>query len=161
METIIKNIHLISQLDDLTLEKLTHGALQHQKFSRIVFKILSVDDKSIKIQTSQNKSPHENYADEKTLVERTKELFSRFLPDLKIIVNAAPYKENPTAQVTPEYIRHAMTENQIKVKDIVADTGIDKTNISAWVNGTRDMSQPVKAMFYYYIGSKSSKQVSK
>lgn len=158
MEPIIKNIHLISDLSEADQQKLNAGALQHKKFSRIGFKVLSMDEMAIKIQTTQGKTPQENYADEKTLIERTKELFSIFFPDKKIIVNAAPYKENLTAQVTPEYIRHEMVSNHIKVKDIVADTGIDKTNISAWVNGVRDMSQPVKAMFYFYFKVKSSKK---
>lgn len=156
METIVKNVHLIAGLlapDEAA--KLDAGALQHRKFSRITFKILSVETKTLKIQAVQAKSPHENYADAETLILRTRELFSRFFPDYKIIVNAVPYKENPTAQVTPEYIRNAMTEYHIKVKDIVAETGIDKTNVSAWVQGTRAMSQPVRAMFYYYIWRKS------
>lgn len=41
-------------------------------------------------------------------------------------------------------------------KDIMDETGIDKSNVSAWVNGTRTMSQPVRAMFYYYIWQKAA-----
>lgn len=37
------------------------------------------------------------------------------------------------------------------MKDIMIDTGIDKTNLSAWLSGARVMSQPVKAMFYFYL----------
>ncbi|UFH52530.1 hypothetical protein [Spirosoma sp. KNUC1025] len=152
METIIKNIHLLSNmLSETDLEKLTAGALQHRKFSRITFKVLSVATDAIKVQVVQEKTPQENYASEETLIERAKELFGRFFPDRRIIVNATVYRPNVTEQVTPEYIRHQMTEKKIKVKDIVADTGIDKSNISAWMNGIREMSQPVKAMFYYYF----------
>jgi hypothetical protein len=161
METIIKNIHLIDSLDDLQVKKLVAGALQHQKFSRITFKILSIETNVIKIQTVQGKTPQENYADEKTLIERTGELFGKFFPNHRVVVNAVTYKENPTEQVTPEYIRHAMTEHHVKVKDIVADTGIDKTNVSAWINGTREMSQPVRALFYYYLLVKSRLEVNK
>jgi len=161
METIIKNIHLVKDLiNEADLQKLENGALQHRKFSRITFKVLSVTDKTIKIQAIQGKSPQENYANEETLIQRGKDLFSRFLPDQKIIVNAVTYKDNPTEKVTPEYLRHAMTEYKVKVKDIVADTGIDKTNVSAWVNGTREMSQPVRAMFYYYFLNKTKVKTS-
>lgn len=152
METIIKNIHLVKDLlSESDLEKLNAGALQHRKFSRITFKILSVDDKSIKVQAVQGKTPQENYADADTLRLRTKELFSRFLPDRHVMTHVTTYTPNVTEQVTPEYIRNRMTELKIKVKHIVADTGIDQTNISAWMNGLREMSQPVKAMFYYYF----------
>jgi DNA-binding Xre family transcriptional regulator len=44
-----------------------------------------------------------------------------------------------------------MLKKGVKFNDLVTDTGLDKTNISAWVNGKRDMSQIVKAMFYFYF----------
>ncbi|WP_353719768.1 hypothetical protein [Dyadobacter sp. 676] len=157
METIVKNIHLIKNLTTPeNIAKLEAGALQHRKFSRITFKILSRESNKLVIQTVQTKSPHENYADEETLIQRTRELFLKFFPDYEIVVNASIYQENPTQQVTPEYIREAMTNYHIKVKDIVDDTGIDKSNVSAWVNGTRAMSQPVRAMFYYYLWQKAA-----
>ena len=157
METIIKNIHLIKNLTTSeNIAKLEVGALQHRKFARITFKVLSVTDKVVHVHTVQNKSPHENHADENTLILRTKELFSYFFPDYEITVTAVPYQANPTEKVTPEYIREAMNSYDIKVKDIVDETGIDKSNVSAWVNGTRSMSQPVRAMFYYYIWQKAA-----
>lgn len=51
--------------------------------------------------------------------------------------------------ITPDYIREKMFELRLKQVDLVGLTGCDKTNINAWVNGTRGMSQPVKAMFHY------------
>jgi len=157
METIIKNIHLVRDLTTFeNVRKLEIGALQHRKFARITFKILSVRERILEIQTIQTKSPHENHADEDLLILRTKELFSHFFPEYEIVVTAIPYQANPTEQVTPEYIRDAMTSYDIKVKDIVEETGIDKSNVSAWVNGTRAMSQPVRAMFYYYIRQKAA-----
>jgi hypothetical protein len=157
MEPIVKNIHLIKDLTTSeNIGKLEVGALQHRKFARITFKVISVADKVLHIQTIQTKSPHENHADEDLLVLRTRELFSHFFPEYEIVVTAIPYQANPTEQVTPEYIRDAMTNYDIKVKDIVEETGIDKSNVSAWVNGTRTMSQPVRAMFYYYIWQKAA-----
>ncbi|MGG7665164.1 hypothetical protein [Dyadobacter sp. BHUBP1] len=157
METIIKNIHLIKDLTTAeNIRKLEIGALQHRKFARITFKVLSVREGTLEIQTIQTKSPHENHASEERLILRTKELFLHFFPDYEIVVTAIPYQGNPTEKVTPEYIREAMNSYDIKVKDIVDETGIDKSNVSAWVNGTRTMSQPVRAMFYYYIWQKAA-----
>jgi hypothetical protein len=157
METIVKNIHLIRELTTSeNIAKLETGALQYRKFARITFKVVSVADKILHIHTAQTRSPHENHADEDRLILRTKELFSHFFPDYEIVVTAIPYQANPTEKVTPEYIREAMTSYHIKVKDIVDETGIDKSNVSAWVNGTRSMSQPVRAMFYYYIWQKAA-----
>ena len=158
METIVKNVHLIRELTTPeNIAKLEAGALQYRKFARITFKVVSVDDKILHIHTVQTKSPHENHADEERLILRTKELFLHFFPEYKIEVTAIPYQANPTEKVTPEYIREAMNSYDIKVKDIVDETGIDKSNVSAWENGTRSMSQPVRAMFYYYIWHKAAK----
>ena len=51
--------------------------------------------------------------------------------------------------VHPGYIRERMKQLGLKQVDLVNMTGADKTNINAWVNGTRTLSQPVKAMFFY------------
>lgn len=157
METIIKNIHLLkSHLTEDQLSTLEHGASLHRRHARITFKILRFADNVLTVETRQDKSPAENYLDGKLLYQRTKELFkANNLPaDIKLHINTIPYKPSPTEVVTPEYVRHFMTDLKIKAKDIAADTGLDKTNISAWVNGTREMSQIVKAMFYYYLETK-------
>lgn len=155
MESIIKNERYLDFLPSNDFEQLQQGALQHRKFSRIVFKVLSVSEKEIRIETRQSKNPNGNHFDQKILIERTKELFGRFLgTEWKINVVPVVYKESAAEQVTPAYVRHYMTELKIKAKDISSDTGIDKTNISTWVNGEREMSQSIKAMFYYYFAFK-------
>lgn len=150
----IKNIHKISGLlspDDLF--KLNAGANQHLKHSNIAFKILSVSDNDITIQTAQGKSFSENYTDAKTLIERTKQLFGQFFKQ-DIHVHAVSHVDAPVEIVTHDWINKQMLANRIKLKDIVNDTGIDKANISGYINALRPMSQPVKAMFYYYFESK-------
>lgn len=158
METIIKNIHnLVPFITENQLEKLEEGALQYRRFARISFKIVALGHTpnkvlTITIEVRQDKSPSENYLKAAELHQRAKDLFKPYLPeDVLFYSNALPYVESPTEKVTPEYLRHFMTEYKIRIKDIVADTGLDKSNVSAWVNGTRDMSQIVKAMFYYYF----------
>ncbi len=153
METIIKNIHLLkSVVDEQSIERLEHGALQYRRFARITFKIIYFKDNTLTIEVRQDKSPAENYLKAAEMIRKTKELFSNIVPmSVKINVNAIPYQDPIVEIVTPEYIRHFMTENKIKVKNLADATGVDATNISAWMNGVRDMSQPVKAMFYYYF----------
>ncbi|ACT96718.1 hypothetical protein [Dyadobacter fermentans] len=157
METIIKNIHLLkNRLSESQLNDLEHGALLHRRHARITFKIVRFTDDVLTVETRQEKSPAGNYLDGKTLYQRTKELFqSNNLPGgVKIHVNTIPYVPAPAQDVSPEFIRHYMTELKIKVRDIENETGLDSTNISAWINGTREMSNIVRAMFYYYIKHK-------
>lgn len=156
METIIKNIHLLrSILSESAIERLEEGALQFRRFARITFKIIYFKDDTLTIEVRQDKSPAENYLSAADLISRTKDLFSsHILPmNIKVNVNATPFREPIVEIVTPEYIRHFMTVYKVKVKELALDTGVDATNISAWMNGVREMSQPVKAMFYYYFES--------
>jgi len=146
----IKNIHLLS-ISDNDLKKLEYGAALHKRMSNIEFKILEVNDDSLVIRVSQGKHMSENYADKATLVTRTRELFEPFFPGVKIHPQANPYEPNPVSKIDSTWIKKQMDVLDLRVTDIVKDTGVDKTNISAWANGKREMSQPVKAMFYHYF----------
>jgi hypothetical protein len=149
----IKNLHKIVNLfeDESSIDKVETGAALHRRMSNIEFKILSVSDNDIVVQVAQGKHLSGNYADQKTLAQRGKELFKPFFPTYDIHVHATEYFEPATSAVTPEWINKQMTDHGIKLKDLVKETGIDKTNLSAWINGLREMSQPVKAMFYFFF----------
>ncbi len=132
----------------MELDEAARLLLEH---SNISFKIISVGDNTVTVRASQGKQSDGNYADTKKLHTRTTDLFIRYLPELKIVVQPVPFQIAQVDVVLPEWVAEKMAETGIKIKDIQADTGIDKTNLSAWVKGTRPMSQPVKAMFYYYF----------
>lgn len=133
--------------------KKDQGETLHKRMSNIEFKILEVEPGSIVIRVSQGKHLSENYADKKTLVNRIRELFQPFLPDHKIHPQASAYEPSPVTRIDSIWVKKQMDILGLRVTDIVHDTGIDKTNISAWANGTRSMSQIVKAMFYHYFNS--------
>ncbi|TDQ12178.1 XRE family transcriptional regulator [Pedobacter metabolipauper] len=153
--SVIKNLHKLLHLQYFStdhLNKLEAGAALHLKYSNISFKIIEMNIKnsSVVVKTEQGKHLSENYADEVRLIELTRELFS-VLDGAKILVHPIPYKPPIIDVVNPAWINDKMLNNGVRIKDIQADTGIDKTNLSAWINGTRPMSQPVKAMFYFYF----------
>jgi hypothetical protein len=148
----IKNIHMLELLDN-DLKRLEFGASLHLRMSNIRFKIIEVTEHGITLRVAQGKHLSENYADKKALVELARELFQKFFPDKKIHPQAIAYKANPITQITAKWVKQKMESLNLGVNDIVKDTGVDKTNISAWANGTRPMSQPVKAMFYHYLNS--------
>lgn len=56
--------------------------------------------------------------------------------------------------VSPAWIRKEMNFQDVKVKDIALDTGVDQSSISSYISGSRGMSKPVKAMFLYYFKHK-------
>ncbi|RQO74254.1 hypothetical protein DBR43_02320 [Pedobacter sp. KBW06] len=168
----IKNIHKIDQLISARdLAKLEEGAKLHLRHSNISFKIMGISANGLFIKTEQGKHLSENYADEHRLIELTKDLFIKpkytldFDPGdilnepgeidrAKIMVHAYPYVVSPIDKVDSKWVNEQMLKTGTKAKDIAAETGIEKTNISPWINDKKPMSQIVKAMFYYYFASK-------
>ncbi len=148
----IKNLHRLKKYDNEILSKIDQGALLHKRYSNIQFKIIGLYPKSIKIQTVQGKHLSENYADQKTLIERTKQLFEPL--GLQVNVHAVIYKVHQLAQVDSAWIQNKMNQFHMQLNELVMDTDIDNTNLSAWINGKRPMSQPVKAMFWFYFSSR-------
>lgn len=152
--SIVKNVHKLG-LNQENLEKLEAGALMHQRYSNIVFKVLKAEVDEVIIQTSQGKHMSKNYADAKTLITRTKELFGQFVAR-PVHVHPKVYVANPIESIDGKWIVDRMNKLDMRVVNIVNDTGIGKANISAWANGIRPMSQPVKAMFYFYFLAKEA-----
>lgn len=147
---VIKNRRLIQNLlSKDQLDRLELGAAMHKRHSRIHFKIVEVADNHLSVQTEQKKSPAKNYILVEELEERTKSLFGSFFPDKEIKVSANEYVPPTVDDVTPTWLQRKMRDTGINQAAIVRATGIDKTNISAWLSGSRPMTQPVKAMFYY------------
>lgn len=152
---VIKNLALVT-LPEKELALLEHGALQYRRYSNIQFKVLQVNGKEMWIKVYQDRHLSENYISEEDLKDRAKELFGRFLPDYTIHAYAIPYAPHPINQITEEWILDQFSKKPMSVKDLVEATGIDNTNLSAWINGKRPMSQPVKAMFYYLIVARNA-----
>lgn len=152
----IKNLKKLEDyLSSEQLEKLDAGAALHKRHAAIEFKIIAAVNATLTVQVIQGKNQSGAYSDQKTLIERGKELFAPFLPDWKINVHATPYTESEIHNmVTTSWVSNEMAKRDIKIKDMVVDTGLDKTNLSAWISGKRPMSNIVKAMFYFYFLSK-------
>ncbi len=147
----IKNLHkLTGILQPDQIERLERAANLHLRHSNITFKIIEVNDDEIHVRAEQGKHLSENYATKETLITRTKELFAPFTTRT-IYTHPVPYSLAIVEVVEPSWIKDKMLKQGVKIKDMVTDTGIDKTKFSAWINGTRPMSQIVKSMFYFYL----------
>ena len=152
MSTIINIEKLQALIDETGMAKVDAAAAVHKKQSNIEFNILTVEENTLTVATEQGKTGSGKYANLKTLVKRTHEVFDNVLPpSCKLEVQPTEYLESPAATVTPDWINKKMLEKEIRIKQIAFDTGIDRTDLSAWINGLRPMSQIVKALFYYYF----------
>jgi hypothetical protein len=148
----VKNLHYItSELSEKQIEELEYGASLYRRHANITLKVLKhkKSDKELIVEVRQGKNSLDNYLSVEELNERATNMFGRFFPEYTIHSRPVPYQSPPTDEVTPGWISDKMNKEKIGVKDLVGLTGIDRTNFSAWINGNRPMSQPVKAMFYY------------
>ncbi len=126
----------------------------HLRFSSIDFEILQINDELVLIRTTQDKSFVGVYFTGKRLYEITMETFKEVLSPRQIRVHTFPFLLSPCDKITPKLVMSIMGTFKIKNKEFETAFGVHKTTISAWVNDLRPMSQPVKAMFYYYFISK-------
>lgn len=146
----LKNIHYLS-LNEEDKKNLDKSAGVYAANANITFKVLKADEEELVVEVRQGKNPKDKYLQVSELIKRAKDLFGHFFPDHNIHVRPSPYKRPPVDQVDPDWITDRMNKSGISLKQIEEDTGVDKTNLSAWINGKRPMSQPVKAMFYLYF----------
>ncbi|MFP5079748.1 helix-turn-helix domain-containing protein [Pedobacter sp. JCM 36344] len=142
---------LIDNLDSDKLEQLDKAAAILKSQSNIEFRILSVDETNISIETAQSETRSGKYANQATLVKRTLEIFEKILSGFNIDVEPVPYLPTPTSVVNPAWLNKKMKEKGVRIKQIAFETGVDRESISDWITGKRAMSQIVKAMFYFYL----------
>jgi hypothetical protein len=157
---LIKNFRLLKGFSNEDLEMMEHAAVVHQRYNNITFKIIEINDKKVIIQAVQGKNAAEKYFEQKRLVEIVHETFDRFFKGRTMNVHAVPFVESPANKVTAEWIRNKMTETGTKLKDMAVDTGVDYSYLSSLTNGSDPLSQPIKALFYYYFKLKTSSSSS-
>lgn len=166
----IKNLHRLQKTgaNEDQLEALQVAAAQFQRHANITFKVLEVDSGTVEIgnpstgetthksrvdvivvEARQGKNSLNKYLSDKELIERAKGLFGRFYKEVH--VRPKPYQSPLVDVVNPQWLQQQLNQHKVSLKQLEKDTGIDKSNLSNWVNGNRPMSQPVKAMFYYYF----------
>lgn len=163
MENIIKNLHkIVPFLNEEQLHDLEHSALSYRRFARIYFKIekIDVDSKEMVVKVWQEKNTAENYLEKKDLNERAKTLMGRFFEEYTIHTHPIPYQQAPSEVVNPLWVKERMKQFKISNKKMIADLGIAKAEISALINGHREMGVRTKGLFYYYFKYKEQKTIN-
>jgi hypothetical protein len=150
----LKNVHLLNDFREADIDKMEHAALQHKRYSNIEFKIVEYSPRKVIIQIAQGKNAGGNYFDKKRLIEIVHETYDRFFKDKKVHVHPIEYVQSQANSVDSKWINDQMLQSGIKLKDMVDDTGIDKTQLSSLISGNRPLSQPMKALFWFYFSYK-------
>ena len=127
----------------------------HKRYSRISFKEIKETDTELVVRVTQTRSPQNNHETRERLEEITKELYALkegFQKRLKILV--APYVVPPSDVVTWSWVQDKMQEFNISLKTLVEDFGISKADLSATINGHKEMGVRTQGLFYYYFLTK-------
>jgi hypothetical protein len=81
---------------------------------------------------------------QKQLIERAKELY----PDAKIVPVVFSLDVDG---INLEWIENKMNEFGIKRNDLIKQLAIDKSSLSLIISGKRELSEPMRATFFYYF----------
>lgn len=126
----------------------------HKRQSRIYFAEIRENETELVVAVRQTRSPNENYADKKRLEEIVRELYALKSGFKKaLIVHTSPYSEAPSEIVSPEWIKIEMQRRKLGLKGIVEATGVSKSDLSAMINGHKEMGIRTKGLFYYFFKS--------
>ena len=154
MSSILKIQKLSEILSEEELLTLDAGAFQHKRFSNIVFEVIAVDNDVVIIITKQGRNLSGNLASDEILTNRTVELFQPFLPDKTLEIYISPKLIPVVECVDDAWIRQKMNDTGKQIKAIVDDTGLNKSYLSAIINGRKPISRINKSFFYYYFETK-------
>lgn len=150
----IKNLHLLTDIvSSADIEKMELAAFEHKRHSNITFKIIAVSNKKVTWEVKQEKSNNGHYFPGKRLIEIVKETYERFLPDHKFQVGPKPFMVPGPDIVTSDWVVTKMKETGTRLNKIANETGLDYPNLSTIIKGG-NISQAMKAVFYYYFLSK-------
>lgn len=151
---IIKNIYkLVGIVRHIDLLRLEEGAKQYLTRFNISFEIVTAKSSALKVKTRQWKCTTGHPLEIPRLISLTQDLFERFITGVPVTVHPIAYTPAVADEVEPDWISDKMLNMGVTLKDIHQDTGVDRLNLSSWIEGLQPMSQDVKAMFFYYFES--------
>lgn len=153
--SVIVNAHKLSSiLTTDEIKKLEHVASAYKKGLNILFKIIVVDSDEIYIEVKKGKNINGEVVEDEALIKLTDDLFHPYFTGKTIISHVAQYLIPPVEFVNASWIRKQMKFTGTQLKDLVNDSGLNKSYLSAIINGRKPLSQINKSFFYYYFESK-------
>jgi len=150
MEIIKKLDKLSDVLSSDRVVRIQQEASDYLKQHNILFTVLACEQEGITVKIEQEKPLSGRIYTFEELIVTAKGLFGRYVLN-EVFVHAHPYVESPAEAVDGKWVQSHMNHYKIKLKEVAFQTGIDKTNLSAWINEKRPMSRIVKAMFFNFF----------
>ncbi|WP_342327611.1 hypothetical protein [Pedobacter sp. FW305-3-2-15-E-R2A2] len=148
---IIRNLDKLSDvLTPDAIVRVQNEASNYLKQDNLFFTVLSYEQEGLTVKVEQDRPLTEKIYTFDELVFIAKDLFGRYIIN-EVFAHPHPYVESPAEVVNGKWVQLHMNHYEIRLKNVAFQTGIDKTNLSAWINEKRPMSRIVKAMFFNFF----------
>lgn len=138
------------------IEKLKGKLEIQEQFSGITFTILEKAEIGILIEVKQDieniETANQQFPD-KRLREIVHETFSEHTPH-KIYASTFKGEKSAPEIVTTQWIENQKYKYRLKSKTVSKELGVSESNIKAYMDGTKPLTSPIRAMFYFYFMSK-------
>ena len=147
----MKNIDLLPISED-GKKRLSDFALQYKKSGKIFIEIISFNEDRLIVRVEQKQIINDKVLTKADLVDRVRDLFNGEIPsDWKLTVSAVDFDRRDILSVDAAWIQSNMERLDIKAKHIATYTGIDKSSLSSYISGERNLSKLAKVAFYYFF----------
>lgn len=147
----MKNIDILPISSDAK-KRISEFATQYRKMARIYIEIISFSGQRLIVRAEQKEAVNDRILTKAELTDRAREMFAGEIPDdWKLTISAVNFDRRDIAAVDSAWINANMARLDLKPKDIASHTGLDKSSISLYLSGGRDMSKLTKVAFYYFF----------
>ncbi len=113
----------------------------------------SLEDGEIKVKITQERLINGYILNQQQLIERVGEIFKDVItPNVFLLVHVIPVVYSlDVNEIDISWIESRMDEFGVQRKDLIKQLAIDKSSLSLILSGKRELSKPMRALFFYYF----------
>ncbi|MDR1553345.1 MAG: hypothetical protein LBS69_07785 [Prevotellaceae bacterium] len=146
----MKGIEMLPFLTKEQKELLETSERNYKRFARVYFQILSISENEAIVKVWQLENQAKRYLSEKELIDRTKAVFERILPEsVQLHVRPVAFDRVELNNFSITDVEVKMNRLGLKPKDLVHLLNINKSQLSLILNKERGLTKSSKAMLYY------------
>ena len=133
------------------LQALERRVLECGKEFDVYFKLVDIGEQALEVRVTQGRRQAEAGFTGKQLADLAKQLFAPFFPGWQIDAGAVVATNIACNVVTPAWIVLQLQKYRVRLHTISKETGIPDNVLRNILHGKGKLTQPLKAMFWYYF----------
>lgn len=134
-------------------EQILLSEKNYKRFARIYFRVHEYNEKrkDVTVKVWQDRNVSGKYLSVEELRERAREVFNMLPEGMRLHVHARTFAAYGIDEVDIDYITEQMEKLNLKQADLVDYLNINKSTISSWLSGSKELTNIHKAMFFYFF----------